>query len=156
MKKTYIVLECDRCHQIIKGEPIKIITRQGSKDLDMVQKTLNEKDYCLNCIGEMLEFLEPMKETKEMSLEDFVESLKPKAEAPAKEKEEKAAAEPKEKRKPGPKPKKVNNLPATNKMLLANVQKLYKLNNTSKQIAEKLEITEAEVENILECYVEAG
>ena len=75
MKRVYTVCECDRCHQIIEGEPIKIQAIQQGKKLDMVSKTLEEKDYCLNCVAKMLEFMEPKKAPKPMTLEEFTLQL---------------------------------------------------------------------------------
>ena len=174
MKRTYIVCECDRCHQIIEGEPIKIQAIQQSKPVDMVSKTLESKDYCLNCIAKMLEFMEPKKAPEPMTLEEFTEKLTKKAKnsekAPAKVNKSprlkkdgtpwgKSGRRPKNEE---PQAKESDILPKLNKGTYAfeltekekKVLKLWKGDVVIKDIAQKLGITEEEVEDILLKYAD--
>lgn len=150
MKRTIVICECDRCHKVIEDEPMKVRVLQGQKEVGFIMKTLSEKDLCMDCVAELLEFVSPdqkkakKKETpvmkkkpslpikeKEVSLEEFTESLT--------------------KKKPG-RPKlteEQKRMTTTEKRTLD----LYKHNTPCPIIAKTLGISDDEVDRIIEKYV---
>ena len=65
MKRTIVICECDRCHKVIEDEPMKVRVLQGQKEVGFIMKTLSEKDLCMDCVAELLEFVSPdQKKTK--------------------------------------------------------------------------------------------
>ena len=164
MKRVYTVCECDRCHQIIEGEPIKIKAIQQNKPLDMVSKTLEEKDYCISCVAKMLEFMEPKKAPEPMTLEEFTQKLQKKERKEPRLKKDgtpwgKSGRRPKN----APEEEKVSDiLPKLNKGARAfeltetekKVLKMWKGDAFPKEIAKAAGITEEEVEEILMKYAD--
>ena len=73
MKK--IIYICDRCGREM-DTPNRIHVENEGKPIENIEATLHEKDYCLFCLGEMLEFLEgPL--VKELKLTpERIEDLK--------------------------------------------------------------------------------
>ena len=174
MKRVYTVCECDRCHQIIEGEPIKIKAIQQNKPLDMVSKTLEEKDYCLPCVAKMLEFLEPKKAPEPMTLEEFTEKVtknrknsekepNPKEKTPRLKKDGTPWGKCGRRPKNAPEEQKESDiLPKLNKGSRAfeltetekKVLKMWKGDAILKDIAKASGITEEEVEDILLKYAD--
>lgn len=172
MRRTYIVCECDRCHKTIEGEPIKISAAQTGRPVQMVCDTLIEKDFCIDCVAEMLEFLVPQKAPEPMTLEEFTEKVTRISKNSEKEHDPKEKA-PRLKKdgtpwgKSGRKPqneddgtREAASLPKLKKGTRAfeltdkerRCLKMWKAGTVTKDIAKTLDITEDDVDDILLKY----
>ena len=172
MKRIYTVCECDRCHKTIEGEPIKISAAQTGRPVQMVCDTLIEKDFCIDCVAEMLEFLVPQKAPEPMTLEEFTEKVTKIQKNSEKEhdSEEKAPRLKKDGTpwgKSGRKPqneddgtREAASLPKLKKGTRAfeltdkerRCLKMWKAGTVTKDIAKTLDITEDDVDDILLKY----